>query len=131
MRYVGVVLVFAAMPLTAHHSTRAVYDDSRIVRLQGAVTKLEWLNPHARFYMDVTDAAGNTVNWNIELPSPGGLMREGWRRADLNPGDRIAVDVWFAKDGTHRADARVVMLPDGRALSGKSGWDDPPLHFNR
>jgi hypothetical protein len=126
----ALALVFAAMPLSAHHSTRAAFDSSTIVTIQGIANKLEWLNPHARFFLEVTDAAGGTVNWDVELPSPNGLMRQGWGRNDLKPGDRITVDVWLAKDGSHRAYARTVTLSDGRIMSGKSGWDDPP-HFNK
>jgi hypothetical protein len=95
--------------------------------MQGAATKIEWTNPHARFFMDVIDAAGDTINWNVELPSPMGLERRGWKRTTLKPGDPITVDVWLAKDGSHRADARIVTLPDGRTMSGKTSWDDPPV----
>jgi hypothetical protein len=131
MRYGFVVAVFAAMPLTAHHSTRAVFDASKIVTIQGAVTEVRWLNPHARFFLDAEDAAGNTVHWEVELPSPINLLGQGWKRNDLKPGDRITVDVWLAKDGNHRAYLRTITLPDGRIMSGKSAWDDPPRPSNK
>jgi len=122
--------MFAATPLPAHHSTRAVFDASKIVSIQGVVTEVRWLNPHARFFLDVEDVAGSTVSWDVELPSPIGLLGQGWRRNDLKPGDRTTVDVWLAKDGSHHAYVRTIPLPDGRVMSGKSPWDDPPRQFN-
>jgi hypothetical protein len=126
---------FATMPLPAHHSTRAAYDASKIVTMQGIVTEVRWMNPHARFFLDVTDAAGSTVNWDVELPSPNILLKQGWGRNDLKPGDRMTVDVWLGKDGGdggHRAYVRILTLPDGRTMSGKSVWDDPPYYrFNQ
>ncbi|HEY1758166.1 MAG TPA: DUF6152 family protein [Bryobacteraceae bacterium] len=117
MRYVATILVFVAMPLAAHHSTAAEYDLSRVTIIQGVVTKVEWLNPHARFWLDVEGAAGSTIQWNVEMGSPNGLMRLGWTRSTIKPGDRITVDVSPAKDGTHHANARSVTLADGRVMS--------------
>lgn len=116
-----------ALPLAAHHSFAAEYDAKQPIKIQGTVTKLEWTNPHARFYVDVTDASGKTVNWNFELASPNVLTRSGWKRNSLKPGDKITVEGSRAKDGSMMANARVVTLSDGRRVfAGSSGGDAPP-----
>jgi hypothetical protein len=116
-----------AIPLAAHHSFAAEYDSKQPIKIQGTVTKLEWTNPHARFYVDVTDAAGKTVNWNFELASPNVLTRSGWKRNSLKPGDKIVVEGARAKDGSLMANARLVTLADGkRVFAGSSGGDAPP-----
>jgi hypothetical protein len=123
------VLVLAGLcsiPLAAHHSFAAEYDAKQPITLSGTVTKLEWTNPHARFYVDVTDASGKTVNWNFELASPNVLTRSGWKRTSLKPGDKITVDGSRAKDGSLMANARAVTLADGkRIFAGSSGGDGP------
>ena len=76
-----VIVVLAAAPLVAHHSYAAEFDRNKRVTLTGTVTKVEWANPHARFYFDAKNDKGEMVNWNFELASPNGLMRLGWMRA--------------------------------------------------
>jgi len=116
----GVVATLAvfALPLTAlaHHSFATQYDASKPVTLHGHVTKVEWTNPHARFYVDVADADGNVVNWNLELASPNVLSRNGWTRRALEPGDEVTVEGSLARDGSNMANARTVTLPDGRRV---------------
>jgi hypothetical protein len=111
---VGVLV--AACPALAHHAFVAQYDASRSMTLQGVVTKVEWTNPHARFYVDVKDKSGNVTNWNLELASPNALRRLGWTRDILKPGDKISVFVAPAKDGAKMANARTVTLADGRKM---------------
>jgi hypothetical protein len=101
--------------LTAHHSFAAEYDASKPVTLKGTVTRVEWTNPHARFYVDVKDETGVT-NWNLELASPNVLTRNGWTRKSLNIGDEVSVEGAAAKDGSKMANARVVTLADGRRV---------------
>jgi Family of unknown function (DUF6152) len=112
----AVTLTLAAIPAVAHHSFAAEYDSAKPVTLTGAVTKVEWTNPHARFYADVKDASGNVVNWEFELGSPNGLMRRGWTRNSLKSGDTITVEGYMAKDGSHLCNARNVSLADGRKV---------------
>ena len=118
-------LLAAVIPLAAHHSTTAEFDNSKTVAMEGIITKVSWLNPHAGLWMDVKDAAGNAVHWEIELPSPNGLMRQGWQKADLKPGDRVTLDVWLARKGAALASMRSITLPDGRVMTGQSMWDNP------
>jgi Family of unknown function (DUF6152) len=107
---------FAVLPVVAHHAFVAEYDASKSTTLQGVVTKVEWTNPHARFYIDVKDKNGSVVNWNLELASPNALRRLGWTRDAIKVGDTVSVLVAPAKDGTKMANARTVTLADGRKM---------------
>jgi hypothetical protein len=110
------VLGLSAVPAFAHHSFAAEYDNKKPVSLTGTVTKVEWMNPHARFYLDVKDDKGTVTNWEFELGSPNGLMRQGWTRNSMKIGDTISVDGSLAKDGSNLANARTVKLSDGKRL---------------
>jgi hypothetical protein len=122
----GILLALGAVPVLAHHSFAAEYDSTKPVTLKGAVTKMEWQNPHARFYVDVTDEAGKVINWELELGSPNGLMRRGWTRNSLKPGDTVTVEGYLAKDGSKLANARNVTLGDGRKIFAGSSDDGGP-----
>jgi hypothetical protein len=116
-------LLVSAVPMSAHHSFAAEYDASKPVNLKGVVTKVEWTNPHARFYVDVKDADGKVTNWNFELASPNVLSRNGWTRHSLKEGDVISVQGSMAKDGSNLANARTVILADGRKVFAGSATD--------
>lgn len=119
-------LMLAAVPMLAHHSFSAEYDRSKPIELKGAVTKVEWMNPHARFYLDVKDDAGKVTNWEFELGSPNGLMRQGWTRNSLKIGDIVQINGSRAKDGSNLVNASNVSFEDGkRVLGGASSADDP------
>jgi hypothetical protein len=111
-----IALGLAAVPALAHHSFAAEYDSAKPVSLTGTVTKVEWMNPHARFYIDVKDQTGKVTNWELELGSPNGLMRRGWTRNSLKEGDVVTVAGSLAKDGSKLANARTVKLADGREV---------------
>src|SRR5215471_11472861 len=85
------ILVLAAVPIFAHHSFAAEFDADKPVSLTGSVTKLEWMNPHTWFYIDVKDEAGKVTNWAVEMGSPNGLMRAGWSRNSMKVGDVVTV----------------------------------------
>jgi hypothetical protein len=112
----GLGLILCTVPMLAHHSFAAEYDSAKAVSLTGTVTKVEWMNPHARFYIDVKDENGAVNNWELELGSPNGLMRQGWTRNSLKQGDVVTVAGSLAKDGSKLANARTVKLADGRQV---------------
>jgi Family of unknown function (DUF6152) len=120
----GVGLMLA--PAFGHHSFAAEYDSTKPMTATGEVTKVEWMNPHARFYVDVKDEAGKVTNWEFELGSPNGLMRQGWTRNSLKVGDMISVEGYMAKDGSKLANARTVKLSDGRKVFAGSTTDGGP-----
>jgi hypothetical protein len=123
----GVGLMASSAPVAAHHSFAAEYDSAKPVTLKGTVTRVEWTNPHARFYVDVKDESGSVINWNLELASPNVLARQGWTRNSLKFGDLITVQGAMAKDGSKMANARLVTLADGRKVfAGSPGGDGAP-----
>ena len=112
----GAGLALFSGSMLAHHSFDAQYDRSQTIPMTGVVTKVEWLNPHARFYIDVEDESGAVVNWNMELGSPNGLTRAGWSRHTLQIGEKVAVMASLARDGTNMANAREITMADGKKI---------------
>jgi hypothetical protein len=106
---VGSIWLLAVVPVAAHHSFAAEYDIKKPLSLKGAVTKVEWKNPHAFFYIDVKDETGKVTNWALEMVGATALLRNGWKASTLKIGDEVTVEGSGAKDDSKRA-ARVVVL---------------------
>lgn len=121
-------LLFAALPVSAHHSFSAEFDIAKRVNLSGAVTKVEWENPHVYIYVDVKEQNGRLENWACETAGPNTLARQGWDRHSLRVGDRVLVIGYSARDGSRVASAREVVLADGRKVfTGMVGDGGPRL----
>ena len=119
-------LLMAAVPVLAHHSFAAEFDSAKAVDFQGVVTKVEWMNPHVYFYVDVKDPqSGKVTNWGCEMGSPNGLTRQGWTRNTLKIGMVIRVEGSAAKDGSSVANARNVTV-DGKKLGAASSEAQNP-----
>jgi Family of unknown function (DUF6152) len=110
------VVALFSIPALAHHSFAAQYDRQKPVTLTGSVTRLDWINPHARFFIDVKDANGKIVSWEIELGPTAGLVRRGWTRTSLKIGEPVTVAGFLAKDGSNLANANAVTLSDGKKV---------------
>ena len=126
LAFLLLILIALAAPAVAHHSFSAEYDRAKPVTLNGTVTKVEWINPHAHFECDVKDNSGKSVDWEVELTTPEGLMRRGWTRNSLKVGQIVTVIGCSAKDGSNLANATTVTLSDGKIVFAGSSADENP-----
>ena len=124
MLVAGSALLVLGLPVLAHHSGAAVFDNTKKIDLTGVVTKVEWVNPHAHFYIDVKDAAGKVTNWNLELASPSILVRNGWKRNSIKEGDMVTVTGSRARDNSNFGIAQTIVFPDGHKLNFLSAYED-------
>ena len=115
MAWMGLGAMLAA-PAWAHHSFAAEFDDKQPIKLQGKVTKVEFINPHSWIYIDVKSANGAVTNWAIEGGSPNALYRHGFTRDSLPLGTEIIVTGFRAKDGSNRGVGKDLTFTDGKRL---------------
>lgn len=111
----------APVGVFAHHGFSVEFDKDKPLTLTGTVTKMEFMNPHIYFYVDVKGTDGKVVNWAFEGGPPNVIYRQGWRKDTLKPGDVVTVKGFRAKDGSHLGACATVKLPDGREISAGSG----------
>ena len=111
-------LLGATVPAAAHHSFAAIFDAAKPVKITGTVTRMEWMNPHTWIYIDAKAADGKAEQWAFELGSPNRLMRYGWNQDSLPTGTTITITGSRARDGSLKAAADKVTLPDGKQLFG-------------
>jgi hypothetical protein len=122
--FVGSLL--GAMPLMAHHSFAAEFDEHQPVTLKGTLTRFDWVNPHGWLYVDVKEPDGKVVSWAIEAGAPNALLKRGLRKTDFPAGLQVVITGYRAKNGTAKANGRSVTLADGRNFfMGSSGTGAP------
>ena len=118
------VALLSPYTVTAHHSFDAEFDRNKPVTLKGSVTRVDWGNPHIWVFMDVKDETGKVSNWGVEGGAPNALFRNGWRKDSLKVGDIVTVEGFRGRDGSQRANANRVTLPDGRRVFAGSSIGD-------
>ena len=120
------LLLLTPISLLAHHSFAAEYDQKQPITLKGTVTKVDWMNPHVYFYLDVTDGDGKVVHWACEAGNPNALARRGWKKDSLKAGDQVTIQAFRAKDASNTVNARTITLADGKKIFAGSADDGGP-----
>jgi hypothetical protein len=124
--FLALLAIAASLPLFAHHSFAAEFDDKKPVKMTGAIVKVEWQNPHIWFYLAVKNADGSTTTWGFAGGAPGQLMRRGITKDQLKIGETIMVEGFRAKDGSNNASGGRVTFPDGRNVLTAGPQDRVP-----
>lgn len=124
--FLALLAIAASLPLFAHHSFAAEFDDKKPVKMTGTIVKVEWQNPHIWFYLAVKNADGSTTTWGFAGGAPGQLMRRGITKDQLKIGETIMVEGFRAKDGSNNASGGRVTFPDGRNVLTAGPQDRVP-----
>jgi len=127
------LVLAAGAPALAHHSF-AMFDNAKVMSLDGTVKALEWVNPHSWIHIATVNSAGKAEEWAFEMGGPGQLSGQGWTRNSVKVGDKITVTFHPMKDGSHGGSEMSVKLADGTVLGGRGGFfggRGPAPRFNR
>jgi hypothetical protein len=111
-------LIASTDSATAHHAFSSVFDPDRPLDVTGTVTRVDWMNPHIWFYLDIENEAGRVESWGFEMGSPNALVRRGWSHDSLQVGEVVNVAGWLARDGSLRGAVRSIVLASGEQLFG-------------
>ena len=122
----GLLAIAGGLPLFAHHSFAAEFDDQKPVKMTGTIVRVEWQNPHIWFYLDVKNADGTTTTWGFAGGAPGQLMRRGIMKDQLKIGETVVVEGFRAKDGSNNASGGRLTFPDGRNVLTAGSQDRVP-----
>jgi hypothetical protein len=109
------ILTFG-IPVWAHHGN-AAYDDKNPITIKGTVTEFAWVNPHVQIYLDVKDDKGKVAHWSVETYSPGKLVRAGWSKDVVKPGDMVSITLIPARNGSPVGFLHKMVLPNGKELA--------------
>lgn len=119
-------VLFATVPVAAHHAFASEFDSTKPVKLEGTVTRMDWINPHSWIYVDVKKPDGTVENWAIEAGAPNAMFRRGFRKDSLPTGTYVLIDGWMARNKPLTANGRSVKLPNGQTLFvGSTGTGAP------
>ena len=111
------VILAIGTPLYAHHGTGTAYDSTKVLTFKGTVTEFAWANPHVQIYFDVKDGSGKVAHWAVETVSPGKLIRSGWTREEVKPGDQVTITLNPSKVGAPIGNLKKLVLPNGKVLT--------------
>jgi hypothetical protein len=117
----ALLLAGVSVAALAHHSFTGQFDIGKPGTITGTVSEVKWANPHAMFFVNVTDAQGSVSNWRVEMGSPITLLRYQWKRDTVKVGDKVTVDGYLGRDGSNLLSAKTVKLANGSVVSAGSG----------